>query len=124
MTTFGERLGVTAERLVTKFAKEIGESTVSHLVGDVYDPATGVNVPSYSSHVCLVAFDELSSGEKYDEAYVFDHGLSIIAGGHISITPSGGDMITTPEGTTRKIVYVESDMYGDAYMCHYQKAPQ
>ncbi len=124
MLTFGERLGEVAVRLAHKFSDEIGESVIHHFAGDVYDPDTGVNVPSYTDESCLIVFSEISEGSAYDAQYMFEHGLAIVAGGLVLTAPVTGDMITTPSGTTHSITGVKHDQYQDAFMCHYMKVPQ
>lgn len=123
--TFGVDMAEMASELVAEFSTEIGVSTLREVTGEVYDPVTGSNVPAYSDHLTLIAFDEIQSEEATSESYIAEHQLAIIAGDDITTEPQEGWFIIKPNGgTTHRIVSVITDQYGAAFFCHIQRKPE
>lgn len=127
--TQGEKFRAAAQKIVHKFGKELGYSTL-HVIQepqeDDYDETTGVLTPVYIDVPLYACTDEIAIGSiilgnrhiAMDPNYTRDSKLVYIAGLDVTAAPKEDDLFTPAGDTERyRIIDVASDMYGSAYLC-------
>ena len=118
---YGIEFSELAQELVAEFSEELGEATLKHLGGDVYDAETGARTPTYTDYTALMVFDEIEALEN--GVYEAEHQLCIIAGDDIPVSPDNGDLIEKQSGTQHKIVAVIVDQYEASFVLHIERKP-
>lgn len=134
--TLGDKFRAAASKIIAKFSKENGYSTLYSLVDgtDDYDTETGVVTPVYTEHQLYVAFDQLQVGAiilgnrhvEMDPSYTRDSRVAFIAGNDITpVVPKSGDLIM-PAGDTERYRVADTvpDQYKALYTCMISRKPE
>ena len=121
MTTFGQEMRELAVELTEEFSEDIGESTIIHNTGSVYDTDTGENVTTTEQESMAVTFTAIKASEVADISFRLEHEKAIVAGDNVTFVPAIDDNVLKPGGTTHRIAKVRKDMYSAAYVMYIEK---
>lgn len=133
--TLGDKFRAAASRVIAKFCKENGYSTLFSLVESTsdYDTTTGVVAPVYVEYTMYVALDQLQIGAiilgnrhvEMDPGYTRDSQIAYIAGLDTPVAIKAGDLIR-PAGDTKRYRVADTalDMYNALYTCMVSRKPE
>jgi len=125
--TFASKFQLSAQRVVQKFAKELGTSTFKSLESSDYNTDTGVVTDTFTTPLesVYIAFDmmtdkfvKVTETSAEETGIPSDSRVAFIAGLDLVAVPKKDDrIIAADNGLTYRIEDIQSDMYSALYEC-------